>query len=143
VVASGRGQARRSVYLLARRNYHHSLLGVFDQPTLTTNCTRRASSAVVLQSLTMLNDDFVMEQVRGLAERVARQPTGKWTEAAFRTALARPPSSREGAWCAALLKRHTEQYRKSGKLSDERAARTALVHLCHVLLNTREFLYVP
>jgi hypothetical protein len=134
---------RRSVYLLARRNYHHSLLGVFDQPTLTTNCTRRAPSAVVLQSLTMLNDDFVLEQARSLAERVAGQAPEKRIAAAFRITLARPPSQRETAWCAALLKRHTDHYRQAGKIPADRAASEALVHLCHVLLNTSEFLYVP
>ena len=39
---------RRSVYLLARRTYNLSLLDVFDQPVINTNCTdakRRPSSS--------------------------------------------------------------------------------------------------
>ena len=126
---------RRSVYLLARRNYHPTLLGVFDQPNLTTNCACRTPSAVVLQSLTMLNDGFVLEQADVLAQRVARgsaTPPGQ-IDAAFRIVLGRPPRPQEAAWCAELLKRQTQRS----------SAQQALAHLCHTLLNTSEFLYVP
>ena len=121
---------RRGLYLLARRNYHPTLLGVFDQPNLTAPCTCRAPSAVVLQSLTMLNDSFVLEQAEWLAARVAREGAGCRVEAAFRVALGRPPTPREAAWCAEALRRHGDDAR-------------ALARLCHVLLNTSEFLYVP
>ncbi len=70
---------RRSLYLLSRRNYHETLLGAFDLPNLTTACTRRSSSAVVGQALTLLNGPFVLEQAGKLAERIAKAaaaPTG-------------------------------------------------------------------
>ncbi|HVC98552.1 MAG TPA: DUF1549 and DUF1553 domain-containing protein, partial [Pirellulales bacterium] len=69
-LASPTAQYRRTIYLLSRRNYHPTLLNVFDQPNLATNCSERSTSAVVLQSLTMLNDAFVLEQAAALAERV-------------------------------------------------------------------------
>src|SRR5262249_12480432 len=72
---------RRSFYLLSRRNYHPDLLGAFDQPDLTSNCTRRGSSAVVLQSLAMLNDRFVVDQAKFLAGRVAEAAGGPAPEA--------------------------------------------------------------
>ena len=88
-------QWRRSLYILGRRNYHLSMLGVFDQPVMTTNCTRRNSSAVVLQSLAMLNDDFVIEQAGFFADRVAAAVSASDCVAtAFRMALAREPSAR-------------------------------------------------
>src|SRR5205814_649161 len=62
---------RRSLYLFARRNYNLTMLGVFDQPVMATNCTRRISSAVPLQSLTLLNDAFMLEQADRFARRVA------------------------------------------------------------------------
>jgi hypothetical protein len=135
---------RRSVYLLARRNYHPTLLNVFDQPNLTTNCPCRTPSAVVLQSLTMLNDGVVLEQADFLAARVARSAanTEGRIDAAFRIVLARPPRPRETEWCADLLRRHAERY-QAQKLSTDQAAQKALGHLCHTLLNTSEFLYAP
>ena len=64
---------RRSLYLLGRRRYNLSLLEAFDQPELTSNCTRRTASAVVSQSLTLLNDDFVLQQADAFASRVENE----------------------------------------------------------------------
>jgi hypothetical protein len=137
---------RRSIYLVGRRNYHTTLLGVFDQPVLTTNCTRRSPAAVVLQSLTMLNDRFVVEQAEHLAERVARsagaEDRGKQIETAFRIVLGRGPNTPEAAWSTELLDHHAEQYRRM-KVSPPQARQRALAHLCHMLVNTSEFLYTP
>jgi hypothetical protein len=121
---------RRSVYLLARRNYHPTLLGVFDQPVLTTNCTGRQGSAVVLQSLTMLNDRFMQEQAANVARRVkATAKPGQEIETAFRIVLGRLPKRDEHTIAAELI--------------DKQSSRDPLAHLCHVLLNTSEFLYAP
>ena len=90
---------RRSLYILARRNYHLSMLGVFDEPTMSTNCTRRQQSAVVLQSLAMLNDGFVLEEATQFARRVlataGRDSRPAQIDLAFRIALGRPPSAAE------------------------------------------------
>jgi len=149
VVVSRRGLAtptspyRRSLYLLARRNFHQSLLAVFDQPLMATSCTCRGQSAVVAQALTMLNDGFVHEQASALAGRVTTAAGGVPAErvrTAFRMALARPPSTDEADWGAALLEKHARRYRE--ELAGPDAADRALTHLCHMLLNTSEFLYV-
>jgi hypothetical protein len=138
--------SRRSVYLLARRNYHPTILSVFDQPAMTTNCTGRPASAVVLQSLTMLNDAFVLEQAQGLAERVAREVGAdapeKQIDRAFRLVFSRPPSTKELELARELLERQSAHYRRQNLSADE-ASRQALGHLCHMLVNANEFLYVP
>jgi hypothetical protein len=131
LVVKGDGSAatsRRSVYVLTRRNYHPTLLGVFDQPTVATNCTGRQPSAVVLQSLTMLNDAFVREQAERFAKRVRAEAgveASRQIEDAFLIALSRPPRAQEIEWCRDFL------------------ARRGLPILCHTLLNTSEFLYIP
>src|SRR5262249_59101002 len=86
---------RRSLYLFARRNYNLTLLGVFDQPVMATNCTRRVHSAVPLQSLTLLNDATLLEQADHFADRVlaAGGPQAKQVETAFRRAFGRDPRS--------------------------------------------------
>ncbi|MFN0020232.1 MAG: PSD1 and planctomycete cytochrome C domain-containing protein [Pirellulaceae bacterium] len=137
---------RRTIYLLARRNYHPALLAVFDQPNLTMNCTRRESSAVVLQSLAMLNDPVVVEQAEALAERVAKEagttePT-KQIETAFQIVLGRLPSASEKQACAELLQKQTAHF-AAEKQSPDQAAHQALTQLCHMLLNTSEFIYIP
>src|SRR5262249_29526766 len=102
------GKDRRSLYVLARRNYHLSMLNTFDQPAVATNCTCRSPSAVVAQSLTMLNDAFVLEQAEHFADRVrkmAGESPEKQVENAFLLALARKPKAQETAWCADFLGR--------------------------------------
>ena len=129
-------QWRRTLYLLARRNYHPTILTVFDQPNLTTNCTGRESSAVVLQSLTMLNDRFLLEQAEHLASRVMSttgSDSAKQIEFAFRITLGRPPRDSERLVCEASF----------AKFATQETETKALIQLCHTLLNTSEFLYVP
>ena len=130
---------RRSLYLTCRRNYHPTELSVFDQPTVANNCTSRDSSAVVLQSLVMLNGSFTMIQARRFAARVvAETPDGDRPariDRAFRVALCRPASDEERELAVALLERQAGE-------SPEAPGRP-LEHLCHMLLNTNEFLYVP
>ena len=65
------GQWRRSVYLLARRYYPLGFLETFDAPIMQTNCSRRMNSVSPLQSLTLMNDDFVVENAQAFARRVA------------------------------------------------------------------------
>jgi hypothetical protein len=134
---------RRSMYLVTRRAYNVSLLTVFDQPLVATNCLRRDSSAVPLQSLVMLNDAFLAEQAEHFANRVqqfASTSTDGRIEAAFRLALARKPNAAELASCNELLKQQTDLAVSAGAASDA-ATRQALVQLCQTLLNTSEFLY--
>ena len=135
---------RRSIYLMARRNYNLSTLSVFDQPVMSTNCTRRSHSAVVLQSLSMLNNEFVVEQARAFAQHV--KETGgpspqERIELAFRLALARKPKPEEITWSMDLLQTQARHFQDSG-VSSEEAAQIALASLCQMLFNSSEFLYV-
>jgi hypothetical protein len=134
---------RRSLYLFARRNYNLTLLGVFDQPVMATNCIRRVHSAVPLQSLTLLNDAVLLEQADAFAARVAAAAAApeKRTEAAFRLAFARKPTPKEAASSVAFLKKLQARYAEE-KLPPAQAERKALARLCHMLMCTNEFLYV-
>jgi mono/diheme cytochrome c family protein len=137
---------RRSLYVLARRNYHLSMLNVFDQPTMSTNCPHRQQSAVVLQSLAMLNDAMVLSAAERFAQRVRASAgegvAARQIELAFRIALGRGPSIEEAGWSQELLSQHAAEYAEA-KLSTDQVAEKALTHLCHMLLNSNEFLYVP
>jgi hypothetical protein len=142
-VKAGPDAGRRSLYLLARRNYHPTVLGVFDQPNLTTNCTGRSTSAVVLQTLTMLNDAFVLEQAATLAERLERSAAtdAERIELAFLLTLSRPPTAEERRLSEELLAK--QRALPGGVPQSDATQRLGLASLSHMLLNTSEFLYVP
>jgi hypothetical protein len=142
-LANPADKKRRSVYLLFRRAFNLSMLTVFDQPQVSVNCTRRDASAVPLQALAMLNDAFVAEQAvqfAGRVKRLAGDSRLEATRAAFRLALARTPTPAEEEICSGLLERQARTFREA-KAAPADADHKALVQLCHMLLNTSEFLY--
>ena len=135
--------SRRSVYLLNRRIYNPSFLNVFDKPIVTGSVCRRNTSAVALQSLSMMNDEFVVEQSRRLAARVAKE-AGLSSDARirrlFRLTLARGPSPQERDLCDRMLSKQTNLYRADSP--DNPAELAALEDLCQTVLNMNEFLYL-
>ena len=112
-------QWRRSVYLTSRRNYPLSFLGVFDFPSIDTNCARRVPSTTPLQSLTLLNDSFVLDAASAFAGRAKEN-----VDAAYRIALSRRPTQQERELAAEYLKSMPFQ------------------SLAQTLLMSNEFLYV-
>jgi len=139
-------QYRRSLYILARRNYHLTQLDVFDQPVLSLNCTQRNSSSVVQQSLNMLNSQFLFDQAGLFADRVRREAASSSSsdqiERAFELAFCRQPADEEMTLCSDFLARQEQQVQADEGQSAEAAQRVALEALCQMLLNTNEFLYV-
>lgn len=137
---------RRSVYVLARRNYHLTLLNLFDQPALNKLCTQRSTSASVTQSLALLNDTNVIRYARQLARRIGIETKTpditKWIDHAFLSALGRHPDQTEARLAKALVDRHVKRYLDTDIPWTE-AAEKALEHLAQMLLNTNEFLYSP
>ncbi|MCH2124416.1 MAG: PSD1 and planctomycete cytochrome C domain-containing protein [Pirellulaceae bacterium] len=137
---------RRSMYLLQRRRYHESLLEAFGQPELTTNCTQRAPSAIVSQSLTLLNDTFLFDCSRYFAERVLSETDGSdmatTISRSFEIAFCRLPTDEELLWSTTLLEQQRLRYQESqGEAGPHH--KEALRHLCHMLLCANEFIYVP
>jgi len=63
----------RSLYLQQRRTQVTTMLGLFDAPSLVFNCTRRSTSTMPLQSLSLLNSEFAVARGRDLAERLRRE----------------------------------------------------------------------
>ena len=134
---------RRSVYLLNRRIYNPSFLSVFDKPIVTGSVCRRDVSAVALQSLSMMNDEFVVEQSRKLAARVAAD-AGPLPDARigllFWLTLAREPSPQERDLCRKMLTKQTDLHRTAAP--EESPELAALADLCQTVLNMNEFLYL-
>ncbi len=154
---------RRSLYVLCRRNYHLSILNDFDQPVVTTNCSRRSPGAVVTQSLTLLNDPFIREQAGFFADRVlaaaGNEPIDRQVTSAFELALCRSPDDSELALAKELIARQEARY--AAQYAAEAAAqvaapsaaevvaapavdchRLAITDLCQMLFGSNEFLYL-
>jgi hypothetical protein len=60
----------RSVFLQQRRTQVPTFLGVFDAPSIVFNCTRRATTTMPLQSLSLLNSEFALKRGEDLAKRL-------------------------------------------------------------------------
>jgi hypothetical protein len=134
-------QDRRSLYLLQRRNYPLSVLGVFDVPLMNANCPRRVNSVVPLQALAMMNGAFALKQADQLAGRLLREEPGSPGRVgrAFLLALGRPPCPAESARSLELVAAQAARHRSADPQSAERRG---WADLALVLFNTNEFLYV-
>jgi hypothetical protein len=131
--------SRRSVYLQQRRTQVVSLLDVFDAPSLVTNCTRRNTSAIPLQSLSLLNSGFVTGRAHAMAVRIEGEAkaTDERITRAFAAALGRPPTEEENAAAGRFLDVQRRQY--AGQAD---AKGRAWDDLCQMIMASNAFLYV-
>jgi hypothetical protein len=134
------GPHRRSVYLQQRRTQTLSLLDVFDAPSIVTNCTRRTTSTMPLQSLSLLNSEFVVQRAAALARRTAEaarpSPTSR-LDLAFRLALGRAPDEAERASALRFLAEQPGQYTGQADANER-----AWTDLCQMLLASNAFLFL-
>ncbi len=145
-VAAGQGSQRRSVYLLARRTWPSTFMGTFDFPSIDTTCTRRSPSATPLQSLTLMNSDFVFQNATTAARRVMDHAAGNQTDAritaaAYRLVLAREPTGEEVALALEHLASQRKLYARANATEEEAHAKS-VESFAHMLIGSNEFLYV-
>ncbi|HAM71600.1 MAG TPA: hypothetical protein DCM86_08160, partial [Verrucomicrobiales bacterium] len=150
---------RRSVYVFIRRNTRYPMFDSFDMPDPHESCPRRNVTTSPLQALTLLNSRLTLDWARGFAGRVLEaagrsEELESRVEIAFRMALNRPPDPSERRSACEFLRQQSQlltprlarQEPVALPLSMgpevEPAGAAALVDLCHVLLNTTEFVYV-
>jgi hypothetical protein len=127
---------RRSIYVFVRRNARYPLFESFDMPDTHESCSRRQQTVSVTQSLAMLNNELVLDWAKSMATRVrndAGMSADSQIERAFRLAFGRSPSAAEMESSRTFIAKQTA-------LAGGPDA--AFVDLCHVLLNSNEFLYV-
>jgi hypothetical protein len=151
-------RARRSIYILSKRNLPYPLLDVFDLPDMHESCARRTQTTVAPQALMLLNSELVLDYAQSFAGRLLRDnPQAQFDRAirdAYRLAFAREVADEELALAVRFLESQASlaaARRAAGQplliprefpkfLDPSRAA--ALVDFCHALLNASEFLYV-
>jgi hypothetical protein len=89
---------RRSLYLFQDRNDLPDMQAQFDAPNGTDSCPVRPTSTVPLQPLYLLNNSYMVDRARAMAEHIHRQAgrdCAKQIELAFRMALSRSPEPDE------------------------------------------------
>ena len=148
---AGADDFRRSIYIQVRRSQPVTVLDTFDAPTMVPNCEQRSQTTVAPQSLLLMNDTFVLDSARRLADRVLREvPSDRNAQIAraWQLLFGRPASeadlSRSLAYLdqqtAALTAYHKSIQHPKGVVPDP--PREALASLCQVLTASNRFLYV-
>ena len=121
-------QLCRSLFLVQKRNTRIPILETFDLPDNSVSCSRRGTSIVAPQAITMLNGDLSVKSARALAGIVERETTDQPPESrvdrAFQLVLQRQPTAEEEQACLPLLNSR------------------GLTEFCRVVLNLTEFAYV-
>ena len=119
---------RRMLYMTKVRQEREPTFGVFDCPDFNQTVPSRSRSTTPLQSLSLLNSPFVLQQAALLAKRL-RHESGADSRAqvarACQLALGREPTREELADASGLVAEHT------------------LEAFCRALFNANEFLFLP
>jgi hypothetical protein len=136
LATEGPEQWRRSVYIYVKRQLLMPQMELFDSPTTTDSCAVRTQSVVPTQALVLMNDEFVEDQARFLAERALKEAgddLSRVIERMFLLTVARPPATERMQQAVAfVMSRESESDRTS-----------ALTDLAHVLFNSSEFIHIP
>jgi hypothetical protein len=150
VVNDGKLPQKRSIYLRNKRSAPVSILQLFDQPDIETNCTRRNQSTVPLQALSLLNSDLVVNAAEAFADRVLLESPQDPIGYAFMAVTGRRADAEQLQGLAEFILRQSDIYlrdeqdeqNKATEQELKQASRLALVDLCHVLLSSNEFAYI-
>jgi hypothetical protein len=118
---------RRTVYRFAVRSVSNPFLDVLDCPNPSNLTPVRNRTTTPLQSLAMMNNAFMIQQAEYFAERIERtagEDVVVQIRDAYRLAFSREPTDEEAALAQRLVQRQS------------------LFHLCRMLFNANEFVYV-
>jgi len=138
------GGWRRAVYVLQRRKEIATIFETFDLPQMNPNCLERPSSTVASQALFLMNNGMIRDLSLELAKRVEREAgpsPALQIERLYQIALSRWPDEEERQASLKTLEQLTEEWTKAAP-ANAAPKTSALSSLCHVLLNSAEFLFV-
>jgi hypothetical protein len=119
---------RRAVYRFVVRGGERVFMDSFDCPDPAVATPQRSESNTAVQSLTLLNNQFVLRQAGLLAGRLEKEAGAGWVEQitrAYDLLFGRKPSEKEISLGVQFLKEQP------------------LALYCRALLNSNEFVYVP
>jgi len=129
---------RRSIYMFTKRGLGVPLMTVFDTCDTTAPTGRRDVTIVPTQALSLLNNGWVNDEAHAMSRRVLETSAtneGR-VKAAWRYALGRDPGPVERSSGLAHVGELLSQP------SERNSEENAWASLCHVLINSNEFIYV-
>jgi Protein of unknown function (DUF1549)/Protein of unknown function (DUF1553) len=149
---------RRSVYIFVRRNLPYPLLQEFDNANTFESCDYRKKTVTAPQSLDLLNNELVLNWAQSLAGRVLNDsglaPAAQ-VDRAFKLTYGRAASADEQKLAEDFLAKQTPIMTARLAATDAKppmpaglppgidpARAAAFVDLCHMLLDSNEFLYI-
>jgi len=148
---AGADDFRRSIYVQVRRSKPVTVLDTFDAPTMSPNCEMRSQTTVAPQSLLLMNDTFVLDSSRRLADRVtaeAPNDRAKQLQRVWSLLYSKPATDADIAKCLAYLDEQTKaltQYHhdiQHAKGVVPNPPQEAMASLCQILCSSNRFLYV-
>ena len=134
------GALRRSLYVQQRRTQVMGMLETFDAPSMTYNCAIRPRTTVPLQSLSLLNSDFIRKRAMAFEKRI--RPNGDVNDevalvSALRLAWGRQPADDERIASQQFLREQSQEYADRPDGVDR-----AWIDFCQMLLAANPFLYL-
>jgi hypothetical protein len=133
---SGDHPSMRSIYLRAMRNSPDRFLAMFDAPDASGSVAKRNATTTPLQSLMMLNSEWVQERSNKMALQITQQESTLETAVneAYRRIFLTLPSESDMASAKSFL---SESQSETGA-----DWQRLFPDYCHVLINSNPFLYM-
>jgi hypothetical protein len=132
---------RRSLYLKRIRNSPDELLQLFDAAAGLKSVAQRSSTTTPTQALLLINGEYGLARARAFAMRLINRggDPQQMLVHAFQLVWGRSPSDDELAQAIRFVAAPPDDHQavESARMVDPER----LVDLCHVLLNSNEFLY--
>lgn len=141
---------RRTIYVFQRRSLPLPIVEAFDGPDMVNTCPRRSTTTISPQALALFNGEFSISESKKIADRVTQDvgsdPT-KQISQAYQLTLIRKPTQRQTILALKFMENQVQLHLQDKKVpadpvSTKAADEDALADLCHVLINTNEFLYL-
>ncbi len=163
VEPGGEQDFRRSIYIEVRRSKPVTVLDTFDAPAMAPHCEMRSQTTVAPQSLLLMNDTFILDSARRLADRLHEEVPGDERERlrrAWMLLFGKEPAESDILRSLAYLREQTVTLtgyhaaqpapKAPADAKDPKAeappapdpAREAFASLCQVLYSSNRFLYV-
>lgn len=135
----------RSVYLMTARLNARPYFTTFDGPDRNAGTARRDSAVTTVQSLYLLNAEFIHEQSTAIARRLQSHPGSNREKVTwlYRSVLGRPPEPDEQKLCQDFLAalRH-DSISSDNNASGQKLTSDQWASLVRAIVRSNEFLYV-
>ena len=135
---------RRSVYMMTARLNSRPFFTTFDGADRNASTAKRDNSVTTVQSLYLLNNDFVHDRATHFAERLIKERDNDDARLnlAFELCFGRPPSDEDQSNAKAYFGKLDTKLNPDNKLSEADLNQQRWTSFSRALFRTNEFLYV-